>query len=530
MNLLFFGSSVVIVAFVLRFLVALHKELRAGSSGSVAVRFIKSEFSAKRKKVLVMDRRARDQKCTRRSGRGAVVMAIAATLTVIPLHGQEKADGAASAQEFRELQQLVQQLQAKVARLEEQLEKQQPASVPEEKGASDPTAAQPLAAATQWTPGERGVLDFFQDTTINLGIDGYYGYNFNRPVGRVNLLRAYDVSSNSFSLNQANLIVERAADVRAGRRFGASLDLQFGQATETLQGSAVNQLRPQVYRPVFQVYGTYIFPLGNGLTVDFGKWASAMGIENNYTKDQINYSRSYLFNFLPFYHMGVRATYQFNNFVTLTYAVVNGTQQTEDFNSFKSQMMFLTLHPAKTVSWNINYHSGQEQRDVVPALNPEFPGGPTQPGLPDSPIIPTPNPRLHIFDSYVTWTASPKLTLAAEADYVINRVSSQSTPTHVSGGAGYARYQLTPKVALAARTEYLSDRGGLFSGRTQALKETTLTYEYKFADGFLVRTEWRRDFSNQPFFLTEQVGVRKKEQNTATLGLIWWWGRKQGSW
>ena len=125
------------------------------------------------------------------------------------------------------------------------------------------------------------------------------------------------------------------------------VDLQFGQATETLQGSAVNELRPQVYRPVFQVYGTYIFPLGNCLTVDFGKWASAMGIDNNYTKDQINYSLSYLFNFLPFYHMGVRATYQFNNFVTVTYAVVNGTQQTEDFNGFKSQMMFLDASPCE---------------------------------------------------------------------------------------------------------------------------------------------------------------------------------------
>jgi len=25
-------------------------------------------------------------------------------------------------------------------------------------------------------------------------------------------------------------------------------------------------------------------------------------------------------------------------------------------------------------------------------------------------------------------------------------------------------------------------------------------------------------------------GVLKKDQNTATLGLIWWWGRKEGSW
>jgi hypothetical protein len=100
----------------------------------------------------------------------------------------------------------------------------------------------------------------------------------------------------------------------------------------------------------------------------------------------------------------------------------------------------------------------------------------------------------------------------------------------VSGGAAYARYQLTPKSAIAGRGEYLSDRGGLFSGITQALKETTFTYEYRFADGFLARTEWRRDFSNQPFFLTELPSVLKKEQNTATLGLIWWFGGKQGSW
>ncbi len=92
------------------------------------------------------------------------------------------------------------------------------------------------------------------------------------------------------------------------------------------------------------------------------------------------------------------------------------------------------------------------------------------------------------------------------------------------------RYQVTPKVALAARAEYLSDRGGLFSGTTQALKETTLTYEYRFTDGFLVRTKWRRDFSNQLFFLSDQTGVFTKDQNTATIGLVWWMGQKQGGW
>src|SRR5262249_35750407 len=120
-------------------------------------------------------------------------------------------------------------------------------------------------------------------TTFNVDVDGYYAYNFNQPPGRANILRAYDVSSNSFSLNQAGLVIERAPNPDIGRRMGLRLDLQFGQATETLQGSALNELRPQVYRHVLQAYGSYVFPVGNGVSVDFGKFASSLGIENNYT-------------------------------------------------------------------------------------------------------------------------------------------------------------------------------------------------------------------------------------------------------
>ena len=324
--------------------------------------------------------------------------------------------------------------------------------------------------------------------------------------------------------------MKRAPDIDAKRRYGLRLDFQYGQATETLQGSAANELRPQAYRPIFQAYGTYVFPIGHGLTVDFGKWASALGVESNYNKDQINYSRSYFFNFLPFYHTGFRAGYDLSPKVNVTYWLVNGAQQTEDFNGFKSQAFIVTLKPTSTVSWNLNYYFGQEQRDVNAVLNPELPAGPTQPGLPVANIVPAPDGREHIVDTYLTWNATPKLTLVGEGDYVINRVFSSSVPQHASGGAAYARYQFTPKFALAGRGEYLSDRGGLFSGITQALKESTATAEYKLAEGFLARMEWRRDFSNQPFFLTDIPGKLKNEQNTATLGLIWWFGQKRSPW
>jgi hypothetical protein len=370
--------------------------------------------------------------------------------------------------------------------------------------------------------------------TLNYTFDGYYGYDFNQPIGRVQYLRAYDVLSNAFSINQAGIVLDMQPDVAAGRRYGVRLDLQYGQATETLQGNPNNERRPEIYRNIFQAYGTYVVPLGKGLNVDFGKWASSLGIESNYTKDQMNYSRSYWFNYLPFYHMGVRASYPFNSKITANYWVVNGTEQAEPTNSYKDELFGLLLQPTKDISWTVNYYVGQDHPDTAESTG----CGPTpvQPGLCLVPISPAPNGKQHIFDSYMTWNVTPKVTLALEGDYVISRVwanaapGESSAPSHVDGGAAYARYQWTPHMALATRGEYLSDRGGLFSGSTQALKEVTGTYEYKFGEGFLARMEYRRDWSNIPLFLTSKPGVLSKHQDTATLGLIWWYGGKKGPW
>jgi len=455
--------------------------------------------------------------------------------------GTASADAAARGLTSEGLQQRVGELEGEVAELKrivKELQSNSPPSgsqsVPNAQLTSSPQPQSVSVEPSTLTPQDRASLDFMRDTTINIGLDGYYEYNFNAPIGRVNLLRAYDVLSNNFNLSQASVIFDHPPDVAAGRRFGGRLDLQFGQATDTLQGNPSNEPRPDIYRNIFQAYGTYIVPVGRGLNVDFGKWASSLGIEGNYTKDQMNYSRSYWFNFLPFYHMGFRVSYPVNDKLALNYWLINGTNQVEATNGFKDELFGFTATPRKTVSWTMNYYFGQEHPDriSVPPTSPI----PVQPGLSFAPIIPAPDGRLHIFDSYVSWQATPKLTLAIEGDYVIERLwrnsapGESSAPSHTDGGAAYLKYQLTSKFAFAARAEYLSDRGGLFSGLNQALKETTATFDYNVADGFLMRYEWRGDFSNQPSFLTSVQGVLSKQQNTATLGLVWWWGRKEGTW
>ena len=489
-----------------------------------------------------------------RRGSGTVLVPLLLALAwVIPTTAQQRSTGDTSAasesgagETTQQLQQHVNQLQSEVKELREQVKEMRAAMATKsaavtgdgpDHSPADVQAASVAPAAATLTAQDRSLLNYLQGTTINAMVDGYYEYNFNDPVGRVNLLRAYDVLSNAFSLNQADVIVERAPDLAANRRYGARLDLQFGQATATLQGNPINEPRPNIYRNIFQAYGTYIVPVGHGLTVDFGKWSSSLGAEGNYTQYQINYSRSYWFNYLPFYHMGVRANYSFNKKLALNYWIVNGTNQTEPTNGFKDELFGLVITPNKNITWTINYYFGQDHPNeiAVASCGPV----PVQPGLCFQQISPAPNGKTHIFDSYVTWQATPRLGFTLEGDYTIQRLwpntapGQSSAPSDVWGGAAYAKYQLTPRTYLATRAEYLNDHGGLFTGITsyiEALKEVTATYDLQLAEGFDMRWEYRSDFSNRPIFLTNEQDLYSTHQDTATLGVIWWFGRKQGPW
>jgi len=361
----------------------------------------------------------------------------------------------------------------------------------------------PAAAAAQESS------DPFEHVVFGVGLEGFYQYNWNAPYDRVNLLRAYDTRANVFGIQQANVIVESVPAVDKGRRFGARVDLQFGQATETVQGGAANEPRPDVYRHIWQAYGTYVFPVGKGLQTDFGKFASNLGYETNYAKDNSQFSRAYLFNFLPFYHSGLRASLPLNDKVTVMYMLTNGIQQTEDFNNFKSSHFTAIVKPTGSVAWTTSYYFGQEQADGA------------QPDGPDG--------YFKVFDSYIAYTATPKLSFGLDVNYVTNQMQRLDAETALQGTGVYARFQASAPTALSLRYERLDDEG-LFGGIEQVLQEVTFTLEHKFADGFLLRGEFRRDWSNERFFTSDRPGDLRTEQNTALVGLVWWFGNKQGAW
>ncbi|MGV3519814.1 outer membrane beta-barrel protein [Luteitalea sp.] len=362
---------------------------------------------------------------------------------------------------------------------------------------SPPPAAAPVAPEPR-TPFRFGVT-----------FEGYYQWNGNEPPDRVTPLRAYDTRANTFAIQQTAVVIESTPDVTAGRRFGARVDLQFGQATAVLQGSPANEPRPELYQNIWQAYGTYVIPVGRGLHADFGKFASNLGYETNYARDNHHFSRAYLFNFLPYYHTGVRLSLPVHDRVTLMYTLTNGIQQTEEFNDVKSSHVTAMVSPFRSVSWTLSYYAGQEQPDTADTDGPDG--------------------RFRVVDTSISWGATPALAFALNANHTTSEVTRHGGARAVTGLAAYGRYQLTPSAALALRYERLADEG-LFGGLDQHLQEVTLTYEHRLADGFLVRGEYRRDWSNEPYFPSSRPGALRRAQHTTTAGLVWWFGNKSGPW
>ena len=242
----------------------------------------------------------------------------------------------------------------------------------------------------------------WSNITFGATLEGYYQYRLEQAI-RSRHSAARVRHAEQHVQHPAGRARRRcAAGCRAERRYGLRVDLQFGQATSHVQGNPANEPRPDVYRDVWQAYGTYVFPVGRGLQVDFGKFASNLGYETNYAKDNVNFSRALLFNFLPFYHTGLRTTLPVSDKVTVLYMLTNGIQQTEDFNNFKSNHFTAIVKPVGAVTWTMNYYFGQEQPD----------GG--EPAGPDG--------WFRVFDTYAAVTATRALSLAVDVNHASNQV------------------------------------------------------------------------------------------------------------
>jgi len=317
-------------------------------------------------------------------------------------------------------------------------------------------------------------------------VDTYYGYFFNKPTGNAPL-RNFDTKHNTFSLGLVEVAAEQK--VTTANRLGFRIDLQAGPTAEL-----VNAFEPgglEFLKNIEQAYGSYLF--GKKLQVDVGKFVTPAGAEVIETKDNWNYSRSLLFALaIPYYHAGLRATVTANDKVTLSGMLVNGWNDVVDNNSGKTWGVGAILKPSPKVTLAQNFIGGPEQKDDA-------------------------HDKRFLTDTTLTLTATDKVSLMANYDY--GKDSVLGTNVKWQGIALYARLQAKSWWALTPRFEWFDDADGFATGTAQKVKEFTITTEQKLGSNLLTRVEYRRDFSDQPFFTKN--GLPKKSQDNITVGLVY---------
>lgn len=317
-------------------------------------------------------------------------------------------------------------------------------------------------------------------------VDSYFSYNFGRPTTHVNQLRNFDVAENQFTVANAELSITKAA-----APLGFRVDLDFGPTNDLVQSGASGSIAN-----VGQAYITYVAPVGAGLTIDAGKFVTHMGQEVIKAKDDVNYSRSLLFALsIPYYHLGVRASYPVSSTLTLCAHIYNSYNglPVNSGKTFGCQAIFA---PTSDLTITGNYIGG--------------------PALPDS----VSKIWRNVVNLIVSYQATDKLGLTLDAVYGQERPTSMTPFAGVAlwkGAAGYLKYQINDPSAFILRGEIYSDPSGFTTGTSQDLREVTVTYEYKPITNLILRAEYRYDSADGVVY--DGSGGPLTRRNQATLGL-----------
>ena len=363
---------------------------------------------------------------------------------------------------------------------------------------SAPKAAEAAPAASDSAAKAAAAApNFFRDIQANAFASFGYLSNLNQPQDQGIGLRYFDNRANTFSVDLAELVVQKAV-AKAGDA-GFRIDLVAGTFAGLEQSAG---LRIGDNADLQQAFVSYVAPLGSGLRFDAGKFVTHMGYEliEGYDGYNDNYSRSLLFNYaIPLTHTGLKASYSLTPKVSVMAMVANGWDVAIDNNAGKSVGLQLAVKPIDPVALYVNYIGGPENSDDNHSIR-------------------------HVIDLVGTLTVSPMLSLGVNADFGTEDGTSTVTvgkDAKWSGVAGYAKISTTSPFSLGLRAETFKDEGGTRLGLGAArANEFTVTPSFKFGSNFVLRGEGRYDWVDQAVFMDDK-NVAKKNQATIGLNAIW---------
>jgi len=285
--------------------------------------------------------------------------------------------------------------------------------------------------------------------------DGAYELDFNHPENDLFRSRGTAYKVNEPVLNMAGAYIRKHASEQS--RWGFEITAQGGQDSRIFGFSATAPNLPgaEGLRHLGPTDFSYLFPVGNGLTVQGGIFSSLIGYDSLYAKDNFNYTRPWGADFTPYLMLGINASYPLSSKLTATVFVINGYFHLANANSVPSWGGQLVYKANDHWTLKQSFLVGPHQSDTAF----EF--------------------WRFLSDSIAEWKRDP-FTVAFELQGATEKVAVGNYPRAAWTSVQLpAHWVITNRWSATVRPEVAWDSDGRWTGFAQTVKAVTSTVEYR---------------------------------------------------
>lgn len=329
--------------------------------------------------------------------------------------------------------------------------------------------------------GTNGLAQFLDTIEIGGWVSASYLYNFNDPDGRAlngsntgGFAYPFRPDANSFSLDQLWIWMERG--ISEENRAGFRADFVYGKDAGLLSGDfgAGDGFSGNDFE-LYQAYIQYLAPLGEGVEMKFGKFATLIGAEVVQSPDNFNITRGHVYNlFQPITHTGILASTAVAG-LDVSLGFVNETRSfpANDIDRNKNKAVLWSIGGgAGQFSWSFNGIHG----DSDSGLGFDAPAGDKE----------------TILDVILSFSPSENFTTYLNADYIETQ-NSRGRDIEGYGLSWASRLAINERTGVAFRAEYVDIDNFFGGGSDLDVWGLTGTVDYKLTESLLVRGELRYD-------------------------------------
>ncbi|MBC7744129.1 MAG: porin [Flavobacterium sp.] len=267
--------------------------------------------------------------------------------------------------------------------------------------------------------------------TISGYVEGYYAYDFSKPVNNLRPSFTYNhTRNNEINLNLGLLKAAYATDnVRANLGLMVGTYAQYNLAAES-----------DVFRNLYEANAGVKLSKNSNLWLDAGIFAAHIGWESAIGKDNWTLTRSIAAENSPYYEAGAKISYtSADSKLFLSGLVLNGWQRIQrvDGNQSTAFGTQITYKPTASVTLNSSTFIGNDKPEISRQYR-------------------------YFHNLYGIFQLNQKVGLILGFDAGIEQKSKKSNDYNTwYSPTGILRYKPSAKVSLAGRAEYYSDENGV---------------------------------------------------------------------